>query len=88
MSKSFPNFAKLIGKNSELSGTATDLRSLIKILELVGCSLLFASALLGFGRVDNPICLSSRFRWRSLTSIPNSFARCFPSQFAVHRRKE
>lgn len=87
MSESFPIFAKFSGKNSELSGIANDLRSAISILEPLACSMLFISALLGLGRVDNPICFSSRLIWRSLTSIPNSFARCFASQFAVHRRK-
>lgn len=88
MSESVPSKAKLIGKNSLLSGVFGVLRSRIKILELLALWFVFLSVLLGFGTVDNPICLSSRLMERSLTEIPNSFVRCFPSQFTVHRRKE
>ncbi len=88
MSESVPSRAKLIGKNSLLCESFEELRSRIKILELLALSFLFLSVLLGFGTVDNPICLSSRLIERSLTSTPNSFANCLVSQFTVHRRKE
>lgn len=88
MFESVPSRAKLIDKNSLLSGVFGDLRSRIKILELFALSWLVLSVLLGFGTVDNPICLSSRLMERSLTSTPNSFASCLVSQFTVHRRKE
>jgi hypothetical protein len=34
--------------------------------------------------VESPICLSRRLMWRSLTSIPSSFAKCFLNHCAVH----
>ena len=88
MSESVPSRAKLIGKNLLLSAVFGDLRSRINILELLALSFVFPSVLLGFGKVDNPICLSIRLMERSLISTPNSLASCLVSQCIVQRRKE
>ncbi|MFN6364815.1 MAG: hypothetical protein ACK4V0_03180 [Aphanizomenon sp.] len=44
---------------------------------------LFCPLWLDFRRVDKPICLRSRLKWRSLTLKPNSSHRCFCNQFNV-----